>query len=257
MMPDNLNLEQKVKYGNIERPEPDSTCWKLSIEPGGSGRYHWAQLDDYTHLPRGKFRWQPPVSLSLQARVSKPDLPGTWGFGFWNDPFNASLGIGGTARRLPALPNTAWFFNASPPNFLSFRDDLPAQGLLAATFRSPLIPLAVMAAGLPLLPFLKWPWMAKKLRKLISRIVRQDSILVDIDSTQWHAYSINWQPQKVKLSVDDRIVLETSVSPLGKGGLVLWIDNQYATFTPDGRLSFGTLPLDGTAWLEIKDLSLR
>jgi hypothetical protein len=49
--------------------------------------------------------------------------------------------------RLPALPNTAWFFFASPPNYLSLRDDLPAQGALAAVFRSPRLPASLLVLG--------------------------------------------------------------------------------------------------------------
>jgi len=58
----------------------------------------------------------PPCTFSLHARLSGTDLPGTWGFGLWNDPFGLSLGFGGQAARLPALPQAAWFMHASPPN---------------------------------------------------------------------------------------------------------------------------------------------
>jgi len=70
-------------------------AWRLEFPPGPQGRYRLAQLDDYSHQSRKSFPWQPPVTLSLQARVSAPALPGTWGFGLWNDPFSLSLGFGG------------------------------------------------------------------------------------------------------------------------------------------------------------------
>ncbi len=139
-MPGSPTLGQRTQAGGQVDRLDAAGGWRLSLPPGPAGQYRWAQLDDYIPLPRRRFLWTPPVRLSLEARVSAPGLPGTWGFGFWNDPFQASLGLGGTARRLPALPNAAWFFYASPPNFLAFRDDLPAQGLLAATFRLPLLP---------------------------------------------------------------------------------------------------------------------
>src|SRR5512144_3136865 len=96
--------------------------WRLEIPAGSAGRYRLAQLDDYSNLPRRAFPWQAPLSLSLRARASQSSLPGTWGFGLWNDPFALSLGFGGE-RRIPALPNAAWFFFASAPNYLSLRDD--------------------------------------------------------------------------------------------------------------------------------------
>jgi len=111
-----------------------ATGWRLGIPTGSGEVYRWAQLDDYLSRRRSRFLWQAPCRLSLRGRVSSAEIAGTWGFGFWNDPFNLSLGLGGSVRRFPALPNTAWFFYASPPNYLSLRDDQPAQGFLAATF---------------------------------------------------------------------------------------------------------------------------
>jgi len=46
------------------------------------------------------------------------------------------------------------------------------------------------------------------------------------------------------------------VSPRPPLGLVIWIDNQYAAFTPDGKIGFGVLAND-EAWLEIKELELK
>ena len=131
-------------------------AWKLQIPAGPGGRYRLAQLDDYARLRRQEYRWRAPFRMELQARASAETLPGTWGFGFWNDPFGMALLSGAEPLRLPALPNTAWFFIASPPNYLSLRDDLPADGALAATFRSPRLPailFAPAALGLPLLMF--------------------------------------------------------------------------------------------------------
>jgi hypothetical protein len=38
--------------------------------------------------------------------------------------------------------------------------------------------------------------------------------------------------------------------------MVLWIDNQYAAFTPQGGLHFGRLLTAETAWLEIDSISV-
>ena len=88
-------------------------AWRLEIPAGRAGVYRLAQIDDYSGLPRSGFPWQPPLELSLEGRSSSAeDIPGTWGFGLWNDPFGLSLGLGGGTRRFPALPNCAWFFFA-------------------------------------------------------------------------------------------------------------------------------------------------
>ena len=82
---------------------------RLSIPAGAAGEYRLAQLDDTQHLPRSEFRWQSPCILELRARVSAADLPGTWGFGLWNDPFSASLGVGGGRENCR--------FSQMPPGF--------------------------------------------------------------------------------------------------------------------------------------------
>jgi hypothetical protein len=57
--------------------------------------------------------------------------------------------------------------------------------------------------------------------------------------------------------VDNAIVFESIVSPKAPLGLVIWIDNQYAAFTPEGKIGFGVLENAEPAWLEIKDLDLK
>ena len=164
--------------------------WRLSLPEGKAGVYRWAQLDDYLHLDRSAFLWLPPVKLTLSARVSTVQIPGTWGFGFWNDPFSASAGIGGTRRRLPALPNCAWFFYASPDNYLALHDTHPAQGFLAATFSSPLIPPALLAVGLPWLPLLALPPSARLIRRFLRSFIKESASRLDLEITNWHAYQL-------------------------------------------------------------------
>lgn len=230
--------------------------WRMQIPGGPGGAYRWAQLDDYLHLTRRAFPYQPPVQLELRARVSADALPGTWGFGLWNDPFSASLGVGGTARRLPALPNAAWFFYAGPPNYLAFRDTHPAQGLLAATFAAPDLPLWLMAPGALLTPLLLLRPAARLLRRLARLLIREDAVLVPGDATAWRSYRLDWQPHRVTAWLDGAQIFSTPAAPRGPLGLVIWIDNQFAAFPPSGKLQMGTSQ-NPEAWLEIENIDIK
>lgn len=236
--------------------QTEAGAWHLEIPAGPIGRYRLAQLDDYASLQREDFPWQPPLTLTLGARASAEDIPGTWGFGLWNDPFSLSLGLGGAARRLPSLPNAAWFFFASPPNYLSLRDDLPAQGALAATFRSLFLPAHLLTLGVLVLPLFFWSLTARHLRRLGRRIIQQDAAAFSINPTEWHTYSLTWHSTSVSFQVDGKEALETTITPIGPMGLVLWVDNQYAALPPTGRLAFGTLPNPEPAWIEIENIIL-
>ncbi len=228
--------------------------WRLSIPAGKAGEYRLAQLDDYRDLRRPGFPWQPRCSLRVSGRASSADLPGTWGFGLWNDPFGGGLAYGGS-RLLPALPQAAWFFFASKHNYLSFQEDKPAQGALAAAFRSPeipvwpFVPLAVAAPLLLIRP------LAELARDLAGGIIQEDVASLSLDVTGWHAYQVDWRPNGVHFSIDGEEVFSASVSPRPPLGLVIWIDNQYAAWKPDGTFNFGTLE-NPDAWIEIKDLEI-
>jgi hypothetical protein len=242
-------------------------AYRLSIPAGSANKYRLAQLDDYPQLRRGNFPWRFPVRFSLSARTSKDSIPGTWGFGLWNDPFGLSLGFGGSPLRLPALPNAAWFFGASKESYLSFRDTSnsgldtdetsthptrPAvNGFLAQTFRSPRFHPSLILAGLTLL------FSRKTTRRFMGKVISEDGIALSIDVTQWHRYRLDWRENRVSFHVDDVQVFESYVSPNPPLGLVIWIDNQFAAFTPEGKIGFGVLENPEPAWLEIKDIDMK
>jgi hypothetical protein len=226
--------------------------WHLEIPDGPAGMYRWAQLDDYMDLPRAKFKWRAPLRLELRARVSANNLPGTWGFGLWNDPFSASLGIGGAGVRLPALPNTAWFFYAGESNYLAFRDDHPAEGFLAATFASPRVPSPLMAPVGLATPLLAIRPLARLARKMARGAIRESGVLVHGDPTAWQSYRLDWIAERVVFWQDGQEIFTTPVAPRGPMGLVIWIDNQFAAFPPSGKLRMGTSANPAPAWLEIE-----
>lgn len=235
----------------------DANSWHLEIPARNKGGYRLAQLDDHGTLRRSKFHWRPPLSFSLQARVSGDELPGTWGFGLWNDPFSFLLGFEGVALRLPTLPEAAWFFYASPHNYLSLRDDLPANGLMAAAFSSARVPPLLVDLASPVLALSLIPGAAQWIRWWLRRLVKQDTTQIHTHSTDWHTYNLDWAAEQVKFYLDGIELLQTRIVPHPPLSLVLWIDNQYAALPPAGTLKYGTLPNPEPAWLEIREVRLQ
>lgn len=251
-----LSLQPRLTAGaTIDEVVPST--WRLTLPAGDARHYRLAQLDDYSHLARRAFLHQAPVTLSLRARASNKVIPGTWGFGLWNDPFSMGLLIDKRMLRLPAGPNTAWFFFASSPSYLSLRDDLPAQGGLAATFYTPAWASGLLPAGILLLPLLALPPGRRLLRRLARGIVRQQAVELATDPTEWHDYRLEWQPGAASFQVDGAVLLETEIAPGGRLGWVIWIDNQYLAITPDGRFRYGVLACAEPAWIEIGGLMVR
>jgi len=286
----------------VEEISRESSHYRLSIPSGAANSYRLAQLDDYTLFSRRRFPHRNPFSLSLSARTSSDSIPGTWGFGLWNDPFGLSLGFGGSPFRLPALPNAVWFFGASEENYLSFRDglhperseaqtkgassasgadiappsappsgtsqrEIAANGFIAQAFRAPKFHPLLILAGLAL------PFSRQTTRRLLSRVVEEDGVQLRRDDpsgsaknlnqpgrvapTDWHRYRLDWREKQVAFEVDGALVFESPVSPNPPLGLVVWIDNQYAAFTPEGKIGFGVLANPELAWLEVKEIELK
>jgi hypothetical protein len=237
-------------------PSFDKSLKTLEISAGKKGSYRVSQMDDYSGRPRRKYLHSPPLSITLQVRVSDNSLPGTWGFGFWNDPFALGIGVKGSGLHLPALPEAAWFFYGSAKNDLSFRSEEPKNGLLASVFTSTPIPSILLPFGLLALPLLASKSTARWLRRFASRFIKEDSVRCNIDDTIWHEYRVQWLENKVEFSIDSEVVLYSSISPRPPLGLVVWIDNQYAAFSVDGSVHFGTEENPSPAWIEIKNIEI-
>ncbi len=170
------------------------------------------------------------------------------------------LGLAGNPFRLPALPNAVWFFGASEENYLSFREAgrnnltsaaVPGNGFLAQTFRSPKFHPRLISAGLAL------PFSRKMARQQLGNVIADEGIRLSVDVTQWHRYKLDWRETRVSFEVDDVLVFESSVSPHPPLGTVIWIDNQFAAFTPEGKIGFGVLENPEPAWLEVKDMEVK
>lgn len=89
---------------------------------------------------------------------------------------------------------------------------------------------------------------------MLGKIIDEDATRLSVDVTQWHRYKIDWREERVLFEVDDDLVFESPVSPKGPLGIVIWIDNQFAAFTLEGRVGFGVLENPEPAWLEVKDI---
>ncbi len=234
----------------------DADHLRFTLPPSSKG-YLDAQIDDYRHLSRRSFPWNPPIRMRLEARASMPHPQGTLGFGFWNDPFSLSLGQGGAARRLPSSPQAIWFFYGSPPHDLALAPGVPGSGWKAAVLRTPqipsltLAPLALGAIAMAQIPGLKRPVMSTALQ-----FAQAEESLILRPLDEWHLYEFDWFEDEARFSVDGQAILQTTVSPPAPLGFVTWIDNQYAIASPKGGFRFGVLPLAEEQWLEIRGLEV-
>ena len=128
---------------------------------------------------------------------------------------------------------------------------MPGNGFLAQVFHSPVFPLGRLAGVGAMFPFSR-----RQARALMSKIIEEDGVRLGVDVTEWHAYRFEWSPKRSAFWVDETLALETFVSPHPPLGLVIWIDNQYAAWRPDGKIGFGVLENTEPAWLEIENIEL-
>lgn len=243
-----------VGGGSVRPLESGHT--RLSI-PGGSRVYADAQMDDYQRLSRKHFPWRPPLTLRLRARASHPTPVGTLGFGFWNDPFSVSLGQGGAARRIPALPQALWYFYGSKENDLALEPQSAPHGWKATSlFFPPYHPL--IAGPIAAMAFLLLR-MGIARRRIIDRAFQTAHAkekLLSVSLADWHEYTIQWTTDAAKFIVDNQMIFITDSPPQGPLGFVVWIDNQYAVLSRRQGIRFGIIPTVEEQWLDIADLEI-
>ncbi len=209
---------------------------RLMVRPEQRG-YSNAQITDYRY-PAFNFRWKPPLRLTVTAWC-EGDPHGTAGFGFWNHAFSPD------ARRLPRMPQTIWFFFASPPSNMAFAYGVPGFGWKAETMDAArwdslwLAPLALPAALLMRnrrLYAKLWPKIQRRLN--IGQYALDPALL-----GERHTYSLDWLVDAASFAVDGVAVHAAPFAPRGPAGLVAWIDNRYAIVTPQGGFGFGIVPV--------------
>lgn len=230
----------------------------LQAPPTPARQYTDAQLDDY-HAPRAggrrarlRFAHRPPLRLSLRARASHAAPAGTLGFGFWNEPFSVLGAIGGT-------PNVAWFFYAAPPSDMVLAPGVPGRGWKAATLYTGRLPgWLVGPPALAAMALARVPGLGRPILSLGRRFVTAyEALLDDVALDAWREYVLEWRPREARFWVDGVERLRSPAPPVGPLGLVIWIDNQYAVASLDGRLGFGVTPLAEAQTLEIEGLRLE
>lgn len=254
-MPDLIHTTRPLLIGGGATQALETGGCRLTIPPTPHG-YADAQLDDTHDLPRRRFRWTPPLRLTVRARVDPAAPVGTWGFGLWNDPFAVSIGMGGAARRVPCGPRALWFFYASPPNAFGFTAG-PRSGWRAMAIDTPAIPAivltpaAIVGAVLAQAPIVRRPVM----RFALSCVTASEALLTSA-ADEAHDYGLVWERHQATFSVDGHVVLRAERPPKAPLGFVAWIDNQYAVATPEEGLRFGTLPTGQAQSLDLFDATI-
>jgi len=112
-----------------------------------------------------------------------------------------------------------------------------------------------MAPAAVALPLLWLPAASRGFRKLAASMVQQDWKELALAPTTWHEYGIQWRKDQAIFSVDGELV-HVAFAPQPPLGLVLWLDNQYAAWRPDGRFGYGTLATPPDCWVELCDLQI-
>jgi hypothetical protein len=98
---------------------------------------------------------------------------------------------------------------------------------------------------------------SKLARKLVGKLIAEQSRTLDVDITAWHDYHLSWEKDEVIFGMDGTEIFRSTVSPQGPLGVVIWIDNQYAAWTPGRKIGMGTLAQAEPAWIELKKVELR
>ena len=234
----------------------------MGFDAAQEGQYSDAQIDDYAGLARASFPWRPPLSMEIRARASHPAtlgtsdgedtsiLRGTAGFGFWNYPFSVRGDI-------LMLPESVWFFYASPPSNMALVPGIPGYGWKAQVVHS--MRAGALASVVPTALATSWGRLTGEIRpaeRWLQRLSGAHETLLSAQLTEWHTYSLEWRTHLATFRVDGAPVLRVPDPPARPLGFVAWLDNQYAVATPRGVLHFGTLN-SGPQWFELESISIK
>ncbi len=226
----------------------------LTLERSDDSQYCDAQITNYKIEARD-FTMRPPLRLTVRAYSTVPSdqLQGTAGFGFWNHPFMPG-------QRGVRLPQALWFFFASPQSNMALAQGVSGNGWKAATFNArrwqflsllPTAPVAVPLMHIRPLYNALWPVGQRALG------VNESRLPLDLLDTI-HTYTLEWLPEKVTFKVDDVpfLVAEDGL-PVDPLGFIVWLDNQYAIVTPQGKFRFGFVEIPQVQALVISEIKIE
>jgi hypothetical protein len=238
------------------------TTLRMTFDTARQGDYTDAQIDDYGSLPRSQFPWRPPLRMEVRARSGLPaasptgsaeqanTLRGTAGFGFWNHPFS----IRGDPLM---LPEAVWFFYASPPSNMALVPGVPGWGWKAQVIHTMRPQMAIAALPLALTTALGiLTGDSRPAGRWMQRLTGAREALLDVEMTEWHTYTLEWQPREALFWVDGVLALRAPQPPARPLGFVAWLDNQYAIATPRGAFRFGTVD-SGPEWFEMDAVRIQ
>ncbi|MBV9230639.1 MAG: hypothetical protein JOZ18_15120, partial [Chloroflexi bacterium] len=172
------------------------------------GQYVDAQIDDYSNLTRSAFPWRPPLRMEVRARSSLPAatpastneslniLRGTAGFGFWNYPFSVRGDI-------LMLPESIWFFYASPPSNMALVPGIPGWGWKAQVVHS--MRMEALLATVPTALTTGWGLLTGHTlpaARWMQRLSGAHEALLTVDMTIWHTYTLEWHTREAIFWVD-------------------------------------------------------
>ena len=239
-----------------------ASALRMSTPSVQQGQYSDAQIDDNGKRIRAAFPWKPPLRMIVRSRSSHgaatPDstsetpnmLHGTAGFGLWNYPFSVRGDI-------LMLPESIWFFYASPPSNMALIPGIPGWGWKAQVVHS--IRAEALAAVIPTAVTTLWGRVTgntQSASRWMQRLSGASEALLPVTMTDWHTYSLEWRESAATFWVDDALVLRVPQPPTRPLGFVAWLDNQYAVATPRGVFRFGTVS-NGPQWLDIDSIKIE
>ena len=223
----------------------------LINNPTQAQQYSNAQVANYDHTRQ--FVSMPPLRMVIEARCNPgaSTLQGTAGFGFWNHPFAPN-------ERGFRLPQAVWFFFASPPSNMALALDVPGYGWKCATMNARRWQFLAMLPTAPLgFLLMRNKWLYHRLWSIgqtalgVSEYALNATLL-----NEWHLYQLDWYDARAVFWVDGVLVHQTQQVPRSALGFVIWMDNQYAVVTPQGRFQFGVLDIATPQALEIRTLQI-
>ena len=229
--------------------EAAPTGLRLVLDGAQRGVLSDSELNDLRGFTRRDLPWRPPLRMEVEACASHAAnrLVGTAGFGFWNDPFNPAQG-------LTAAPNAVWFFFASPPARMPFVPGGPPNGWKAATLNGGAVPESLVALGLQALRIPILGQLLYRLARGRSIAAAEATLTTALDAP--HLYRIEWRAERADFWVDDVHVLRSTAPPRVPLGFVAWVDNNCASETVSGDLTWERLATPQREWLELRRVTI-